>query len=108
MDVEEDYKLVKTRFSAFLNTHLHLYLQTNGITDLVFTGKSTTFLVLEFSHYYLVIFVFKRTAICIKLSFCMRAEKRSDYKIYYTQLNLTFHVTYYNMLKYYYGENYIS
>nr|XP_009775692.1 PREDICTED: uncharacterized protein LOC104225565 [Nicotiana sylvestris]XP_016488576.1 PREDICTED: probable inactive nicotinamidase At3g16190 [Nicotiana tabacum] len=41
MDVEEDYKLVKTRFSAFLNTHLHSYLQTNGITDLVFTGVQT-------------------------------------------------------------------
>ncbi|XP_015169913.1 probable inactive nicotinamidase At3g16190 [Solanum tuberosum] len=38
---ENDYKLVKTRFSAFLNTHLHSYLHTNGITDLVITGVQT-------------------------------------------------------------------
>ncbi|KAM3301975.1 hypothetical protein P3S67_016477 [Capsicum chacoense] len=38
---EDDYKLVKTRFSAFLNTNLHSYLQTNGITDLVITGVQT-------------------------------------------------------------------
>ncbi|XP_060172840.1 probable inactive nicotinamidase At3g16190 isoform X1 [Lycium barbarum] len=38
---EDDYKLVKTRFSAFLNTHLHSYLPTNGITSLVITGVQT-------------------------------------------------------------------
>ncbi|KAH6781332.1 Isochorismatase family protein [Perilla frutescens var. frutescens] len=32
-----DYKLVKTRFSAFLNTNLHLYLQGAGIKKLVVT-----------------------------------------------------------------------
>nr|GMD35491.1 probable inactive nicotinamidase At3g16190 isoform X1 [Ipomoea batatas] len=38
---EEDYKLVKTRFSAFFNTNLHSYLQSNGITSLVITGVQT-------------------------------------------------------------------
>ncbi|KAH6801474.1 Isochorismatase family protein [Perilla frutescens var. hirtella] len=36
-----DYKLVKTRFSAFLNTNLHLYLQGAGIKKLVVTGVQT-------------------------------------------------------------------
>ncbi|CAA0822373.1 Probable inactive nicotinamidase, partial [Striga hermonthica] len=36
-----DYKLVKTRFSAFFNTHLHSYLQGLGITNLVVTGVQT-------------------------------------------------------------------
>lgn len=34
-----DYKLVKTRFSAFFNTHLHSYLQGAGINKLVITGN---------------------------------------------------------------------
>ncbi|XP_057790660.1 probable inactive nicotinamidase At3g16190 isoform X1 [Salvia miltiorrhiza] len=34
-----DYKLVKTRFSAFFNTHLHSYLQGAGINKLVVTGN---------------------------------------------------------------------
>lgn len=34
-----DYKLVKTRFSAFFNTHLHSYLQGAGIHKLVITGN---------------------------------------------------------------------
>nr|GMD30431.1 probable inactive nicotinamidase At3g16190 isoform X1 [Ipomoea batatas] len=38
---EGDYKLVKTRFSAFFNTNLHSYLQSNGITCLVITGVQT-------------------------------------------------------------------
>lgn len=38
---EDDYKLVKTRFSAFFNTHLHLYLQGTGIGRLVITGVQT-------------------------------------------------------------------
>ncbi|XP_021688553.2 probable inactive nicotinamidase At3g16190 isoform X3 [Hevea brasiliensis] len=32
---ERDYKVVKTRFSAFFNTHLHSFLQTEGIKSLV-------------------------------------------------------------------------
>ncbi|XP_041991554.1 probable inactive nicotinamidase At3g16190 isoform X3 [Salvia splendens] len=36
-----DYKLVKTRFSAFFNAHLHLYLQGAGINMLVITGVQT-------------------------------------------------------------------
>ncbi|XP_057790662.1 probable inactive nicotinamidase At3g16190 isoform X3 [Salvia miltiorrhiza] len=36
-----DYKLVKTRFSAFFNTHLHSYLQGAGINKLVVTGVQT-------------------------------------------------------------------
>ncbi|KAH6755643.1 Isochorismatase family protein [Perilla frutescens var. hirtella] len=36
-----DYKLVKTRFSAFLNTNLHLYLQGAGINKLIVTGVQT-------------------------------------------------------------------
>ncbi|XP_058074306.1 probable inactive nicotinamidase At3g16190 isoform X2 [Magnolia sinica] len=32
---EGDYKLVKTRFSAFFATHLHSFLQNNGIKSLV-------------------------------------------------------------------------
>lgn len=39
---EEDYKLVKTRFSAFFNTHLHSYLQGVGISKLVITGNMTS------------------------------------------------------------------
>ncbi|XP_019198672.1 PREDICTED: probable inactive nicotinamidase At3g16190 [Ipomoea nil] len=38
---EGDYRLVKTRFSAFFNTNLHSYLQSNGITSLVITGVQT-------------------------------------------------------------------
>ncbi|KAL3824372.1 hypothetical protein ACJIZ3_020401 [Penstemon smallii] len=36
-----DYKLVKTRFSAFFNTHLHSYLRGTGINNLVITGVQT-------------------------------------------------------------------
>ncbi|KAK6127958.1 hypothetical protein DH2020_038296 [Rehmannia glutinosa] len=36
-----DYKLVKTRFSAFFNTHLHSYLQGAGINKLVIIGVQT-------------------------------------------------------------------
>ncbi|XP_060973309.1 probable inactive nicotinamidase At3g16190 isoform X1 [Cannabis sativa] len=38
---EGDYKLVKTRFSAFFNTHLHSVLQGAGIDSLVITGVQT-------------------------------------------------------------------
>ncbi|KAL2516207.1 putative inactive nicotinamidase [Forsythia ovata] len=38
---DDDYKLVKTRFSAFFNTHLHSYLQGAGIKKLVITGVQT-------------------------------------------------------------------
>lgn len=36
---EGDYKLVKTRFSAFFATHLHSVLQGAGINTLVVTGE---------------------------------------------------------------------
>jgi nicotinamidase-related amidase len=36
---EGDYKLVKTRFSAFFATHLHSFLRTEGIKSLVISGK---------------------------------------------------------------------
>ena len=36
---EGEYKLVKTRFSAFFDTNLHSLLQATGITDLVICGK---------------------------------------------------------------------
>ncbi|XP_055828822.1 probable inactive nicotinamidase At3g16190 [Solanum dulcamara] len=38
---EGDYKLVKTRFSAFFNTNLHSYLQGIGVTNLVIIGVQT-------------------------------------------------------------------
>ncbi|KAF6164451.1 hypothetical protein GIB67_025277 [Kingdonia uniflora] len=38
---EGDYKLVKTRFSAFFSTHLHSFLQGNGINSLVIIGVQT-------------------------------------------------------------------
>lgn len=38
---EGDYKLVKTRFSAFFATHLHSFLQDAGINNLVITGVQT-------------------------------------------------------------------
>ncbi|KAM7471753.1 hypothetical protein LguiA_009936 [Lonicera macranthoides] len=38
---EKDYKLVKTRFSAFFATHLHSFLQGAGINSLVVTGVQT-------------------------------------------------------------------
>ncbi|CAA7057979.1 unnamed protein product [Microthlaspi erraticum] len=38
---EEDYKIVKTRFSAFFATHLHSFLQTSGVTKLVIAGVQT-------------------------------------------------------------------
>ncbi|GAU22315.1 hypothetical protein TSUD_261150 [Trifolium subterraneum] len=38
---EGDYKLVKTRFSAFFSTHLHSVLQRAGINSLVVTGVQT-------------------------------------------------------------------
>jgi len=40
---EEDYKLVKSRFSAFFATHLHSVLQATGIHNLVITGQCNTF-----------------------------------------------------------------
>ncbi|KAL7152461.1 hypothetical protein ABFS83_04G098600 [Erythranthe nasuta] len=36
---EGDYKLVKTRFSSFFNTHLHSYLQGLGVNNLIITGN---------------------------------------------------------------------
>ncbi|KAL2928428.1 hypothetical protein RDABS01_023182 [Bienertia sinuspersici] len=36
-----DYKLVKTRMSAFFNTHLHSVLRTSGIDSLVIAGIQT-------------------------------------------------------------------
>ncbi|KAL1533429.1 putative inactive nicotinamidase isoform X1 [Salvia divinorum] len=36
-----DYKLIKTRFSAFLNTNLHSYLQGAGISKIVVSGVQT-------------------------------------------------------------------
>lgn len=36
-----DYKLVKTRFSAFFATHLHSFLRTAGIDSLVVVGVQT-------------------------------------------------------------------
>ena len=41
---EGDYKLVKTRFSAFFATHLHSFLKTAGIHSLVITGMSSIFM----------------------------------------------------------------
>lgn len=41
---EGDYKLVKTRFSAFFATHLHSLLQSNGIDCLVIAGEFQQFL----------------------------------------------------------------
>ncbi|KAL9169767.1 hypothetical protein ABFS82_04G100200 [Erythranthe guttata] len=38
---EGDYKLVKTRFSSFFNTHLHSYLQGLGVNKLIITGVQT-------------------------------------------------------------------
>ncbi|KAL8139551.1 hypothetical protein V2J09_005572 [Rumex salicifolius] len=38
---EGDYKLVKTRFSAFFATHLHSLLHNAGIDSLVVTGVQT-------------------------------------------------------------------
>ncbi|KAJ8773433.1 hypothetical protein K2173_004263 [Erythroxylum novogranatense] len=38
---EGDYKVVKTRFSAFFATHLHSFLQTEGIKSLVIVGVQT-------------------------------------------------------------------
>ncbi|XP_073134253.1 probable inactive nicotinamidase At3g16190 isoform X2 [Henckelia pumila] len=38
---ECDYKLVKTRFSAFFNTNLHSYLKALGVHNLVITGIQT-------------------------------------------------------------------
>ncbi|XP_020247041.1 probable inactive nicotinamidase At3g16190 isoform X2 [Asparagus officinalis] len=38
---EGEYKLVKTRFSAFFDTHLNSLLQSNGIKSLVVVGVQT-------------------------------------------------------------------
>lgn len=38
---KEDYKVVKTRFSAFFATHLDLFLKTAGINNLVIVGVQT-------------------------------------------------------------------
>ncbi|KFK38973.1 hypothetical protein AALP_AA3G183500 [Arabis alpina] len=38
---EEDYKIVKTRFSAFFGTNLHSFLQTSGVNNLVIAGVQT-------------------------------------------------------------------
>lgn len=36
---ERDYKLVKTRFSAFFATHLDSFLKSNGVDSLVVIGE---------------------------------------------------------------------
>ena len=36
---EGDYKVVKTRFSAFFATNLHSFLHSNNINNVVVTGK---------------------------------------------------------------------
>ncbi|KAK3005545.1 hypothetical protein RJ639_015970 [Escallonia herrerae] len=38
---KEDYKLVKTRFSAFFATNLHLFLQGAGVNRVIVTGVQT-------------------------------------------------------------------
>ncbi|XP_068653441.1 probable inactive nicotinamidase At3g16190 isoform X2 [Aristolochia californica] len=38
---EGEYKLVKTRFSAFFATHLHSLLRSSGIEDIVVVGVQT-------------------------------------------------------------------
>ncbi|KAL8189326.1 hypothetical protein R6Q57_028892 [Mikania cordata] len=38
---QQDYKVVKTRFSAFFATHLHSFLQGAGIDSLVVVGVQT-------------------------------------------------------------------
>ncbi|GAB2293521.1 hypothetical protein Dimus_027728 [Dionaea muscipula] len=38
---EKDYKLVKTRFSAFFGTHLHSFLKVSGIDSIVVVGVQT-------------------------------------------------------------------
>ncbi|KAL6006190.1 hypothetical protein ACLOJK_040236 [Asimina triloba] len=38
---EGDYKIVKTRFSAFFATHLHSFLQSNGFKSVVVVGVQT-------------------------------------------------------------------
>ncbi|VVA97817.1 unnamed protein product [Arabis nemorensis] len=38
---ERDYKIVKTRFSAFFGTNLHSFLQTSGVSNLVIAGVQT-------------------------------------------------------------------
>lgn len=54
---EEDYKLVKTRFSAFFGTHLHFFLQGAGIESLILTGIYFSVCV----YLYLVVFCYKLT-----------------------------------------------
>ena len=36
---EKEYKVVKTRFSAFFATNLHSFLQGTGIKNIVVVGK---------------------------------------------------------------------
>jgi nicotinamidase-related amidase len=48
---EGDYKLVKTRFSAFFNTHLDVLLKGSGIKKLVVVGKQSSFICIMFQRY---------------------------------------------------------
>lgn len=41
-----DYKVVKTRFSAFFATHLNSFLKTAGISSLVVIGKCISYCIL--------------------------------------------------------------
>lgn len=52
---EGDYKLVKTRFSAFFATHLDSVLKTLGIKNLVIVGK----------HLYMLIDTMKLQPFCL-------------------------------------------
>lgn len=52
---EGEYKLVKTRFSAFFNTNLHSLLQGAGITDLVVCGN----ILLIYTYFLLVLFQYE-------------------------------------------------
>lgn len=49
---EGDYKVVKTRFSAFFATNLHSFLQGAGIDSLVAVGKINFFLLFCNLFYY--------------------------------------------------------
>ncbi|GAA0167199.1 hypothetical protein LIER_40331 [Lithospermum erythrorhizon] len=64
---DEDYKLVKTRFSAFFNTHLHSYLHGLGINSLVLTGVQTPNCIRLFTMIFLfntIFFNFQHSTSC--------------------------------------------
>ena len=75
-----DYKLVKTRFSAFFATHLHSFLQNSGVNNLVVVGIENSRYINSLNYeshllhlsvcYFTVWCIFLNLSVCIYICVC--------------------------------------